>query len=98
MGRRAPRPISAALAPMLASAAPATVLAAVQQSWRAELGEGIAAEAEPVSERDGVVTVACRSATWAAELQMMGPDLVARLRESGGAEGLRELRFRVSDA
>ena len=32
-------------------------------------------EAEPVSERDGIVTVACRSAVWAQELDLMTGEL-----------------------
>jgi predicted nucleic acid-binding Zn ribbon protein len=32
-----------------------------------------------VAERDGVVTIACRSATWAQELDLLQPELVKRL-------------------
>ncbi|MGH2956659.1 MAG: DciA family protein, partial [Solirubrobacterales bacterium] len=52
-----------------------------------------AAEAAPVAERDGVVTVACSSATWANELDLLSDQILARLRAelpSGAAlEGLR---------
>jgi len=64
---------------------PASTLAAVQSAWAAVVGEAIANEAEPVSERDGVLTVSCRSAVWAQELDLMGPELVERLnREVAG--------------
>jgi hypothetical protein len=47
-----------------------------------------------VAERDGVVTVACRSATWAQELDLLG----ARIRDQLLAEmplgaSLEALRF-----
>ena len=42
-------------------------------------GATVAAEAVPVAERDGLVTVACRSATWAQELDLLQLDLIERL-------------------
>jgi len=41
----------------------------------------VAGEAEPVAERQGVVTIACRSATWAHELDLLQPELLTRLNE-----------------
>lgn len=75
MGRRQPRPVADAVAAALDRAAPQTPLAAVQSVWPAAVGEAIAAQATPVSERDGVITVACRSATWASELELLGDEL-----------------------
>jgi predicted nucleic acid-binding Zn ribbon protein len=80
MGRRAPRPIGAALETVLQGAEPATLLAAVQSAWPGAVGEAVAREATPVSEREGVVTVACRSATWAQELDLLGGQILAQLR------------------
>jgi len=62
-------------------AAPATLLASVQRAWPEVAGPAIAAEAEPVSEREGVVRVSCRSAVWAAELDLMAPQLLDRLNQ-----------------
>jgi predicted nucleic acid-binding Zn ribbon protein len=91
--RLAPRPIAAALTELSRSLAPATTLAGVQAGWPDAVGATIAAEAEPVSEREGVVTVACRSAVWAQELELLGPDIVARLNERlGGAGGRGPVR------
>jgi hypothetical protein len=42
-------------------------------------GAAVAAEAAPVGERGGLVTVACRSATWAQELDLLQLDLIERL-------------------
>jgi len=97
-----PRPIADALGAVRESAAPQTLLAAVQSAWTATAGDAVAAEAEPVAERDGVVTVACRSATWAQELDLMGPQLLERLRgcdpvAAAGAE-LEGLRFTADGA
>ena len=97
MRRPGPRPLAAALEEAARRAAPATPLARVQGAWQAAAGERVAAESEPVGERDGAVTVACRSAAWAHELDLMSADLVARLNDSlataGGVGPVRTLRF-----
>jgi predicted nucleic acid-binding Zn ribbon protein len=82
MGRRSPRPIGAALETVLSGAEPATLLAAVQSAWPGAVGEAVAREASPVSERDGVVTVACRSATWAQELDLLGAQILTQVRQN----------------
>jgi predicted nucleic acid-binding Zn ribbon protein len=82
MGRRAPRPIGAALETVLQGAEPATLLAAVQSAWPGAVGEAVAREASPVSERDGVITVACRSATWAQELDLLSGQILDQVREN----------------
>jgi predicted nucleic acid-binding Zn ribbon protein len=100
MRRRAPRPIGAALAGVVEDLAPATTLARVQQVWNGVVGEAIAREAQPVSERDGVVTVTCSSSVWAQEIDLMAGDLVGRLNEAlGAADGpppLRSLKVSAS--
>jgi len=99
--RLAPRRLDRALADLNRQLAPATTLAHVQARWPDAAGAAIAAEAEPVSERDGVVTIACRSAVWAQELDLLGPALVSRLNGLlGGAEApgsVRSLRAVVGD-
>jgi predicted nucleic acid-binding Zn ribbon protein len=77
--RRAPRPLGAALSPATRRARPKTLLAAVQEVWPRVAGDAVAAEASPVAERDGHVTVACRSATWAQELDLLQSELLERL-------------------
>ena len=95
--RRAPRSLAAALATALERTEPATLLAAVQRAWPEAVGDAIAREARPVSERDGVVTVACRSATWAQELDLLSDQILVRIRETLASEGgLRGLRFNAS--
>ena len=84
MGRRAPRPAALALREAVSRGAPATGLAAAQTVWADAVGPAIAAEAEPVAERDGVLTVRCASATWAQELSLMEAELLDRLRDRLG--------------
>ena len=95
MRRLAPRPLSLALERFTATLAPPTMLARVQGLWSEVVGEALAEECRPVSEREGVVTVACRSSVWAQELAMMETDLVERLNGALGGVGVAELRFRV---
>jgi predicted nucleic acid-binding Zn ribbon protein len=96
-GRRAPRPIAEAIGAAVEGTAPATLLAGVQSAWASAVGEAIAREAAPVAERDGVVTVACRSATWAQELDLLAERILAQIREElPDSRALRALRFTVS--
>ena len=98
MRRLAPRPLRTALDGVLTSAAPATALARVQSAWPTVAGPGLASSATPVAERDGVVTVACESAVWANELELLAPDLLERLNgalQEGGSGAVSQLRFVV---
>jgi predicted nucleic acid-binding Zn ribbon protein len=91
--RRAPRPLSAALDRLTPGLAPPSTLARVQAVWTEVAGPAVAGEADPVSERAGTVTFACRSAVWAQELELLSGDLLGRLNEALGAASLRRLRF-----
>jgi predicted nucleic acid-binding Zn ribbon protein len=95
MRRRAPRPLARALEALTATLEPATMLASVQAVWAATVGEAIAAHATPVGERGGVLEVACDESVWAAELELMGPELVARLGASLGPGKITALRCRT---
>jgi predicted nucleic acid-binding Zn ribbon protein len=77
--RVAPRHLRNALDEAVGGAAPATLLARVQGSWGDAAGPVVSTRAQPVSEREGVVTVACESAVWAQELELLKSDLEARL-------------------
>ncbi|HZC14933.1 MAG TPA: DUF721 domain-containing protein [Thermoleophilaceae bacterium] len=102
MRRLAPRPIALALEGVAKGAEPATVLARAQAAWAEVAGPALGACTEPVVERGGVLTVACESAIWAQELELLGPDLLARLNAllnpaggSADAPPLTRLRFVV---
>ena len=90
--RRAPVPLAGAVHALAARLEPLTPLAAVQRHWAEVVGPAVAAEAEPVAERDGVVTVRCRSAVWAQELDLLAPDLVERLNAALPAVRVTGLR------
>lgn len=92
MSRRAPRPLANALAPLQASLAPQTLLAEVQRAWPEAAGAAIAREAAPVSERGGVVTVACAASVWAQELDLMAPLLIEKLNAAIGVGEVKRLR------
>jgi predicted nucleic acid-binding Zn ribbon protein len=98
MRRAAPRPVAGALEHLTASLAPATLLAEVQRAWPAAAGEAFAAASEPVSERDGVVTVACISAVWAQELDLLSERVLERLNGELGAIRVTRLRAQARPA
>jgi len=75
---------------------PPTLLARVQSHWAQAVGAAAAEQAEPISERDGVITVACRTATWSAELSLLSQTLLEQLDESlGEGPRPRALKFTV---
>jgi predicted nucleic acid-binding Zn ribbon protein len=96
--RRGPRRAGSALRDVLAESSPRTLLAAVQTAWPEACGEAIAAESQPVKERDGLVTVACRSSTWASELDLMQDALRERLDRLVGDGRIQGLRFTADAA
>jgi predicted nucleic acid-binding Zn ribbon protein len=95
MRRPGPRPVSVALDAVCDRLAPATLLAEVQRSWAAVAGDAFAAQTQPVAEREGVVTVACRSAVWAQELDLLSEHVVGRLNEALGRPAVRSLRVQA---
>lgn len=101
MRRPAPRPLALALDGVTRRASPPTVLARVQAVWPDVVGKAVAAEAFPTAERAGQLVVTCRSATWAQELSLAGPEFVQRLNEvlePAGPGPLKELRPRAAGA
>ena len=95
--RRAPRPVATAIEALTARLAPATLLAEVQRVWEQAAGAAIAAEAHPVSEREGTLTLRCSSAVWMQEIDLMGPALVARINAALGSDRVRAVRCVAAD-
>jgi predicted nucleic acid-binding Zn ribbon protein len=91
--RHGPRPVSFALDQLADQLAPPTALAAVQRAWPAAAG-AFAGVAEPVAERDGVLVVACDSAVWAQELDLMSEVVIAKLNAALGRPAVKRLRAR----
>jgi predicted nucleic acid-binding Zn ribbon protein len=92
MRRLGPRPIALALDDLRGQWEPDTVLAAVQRVWSSTVGLTIAEAAQPTAERGGVLTVACAAAVWAQELDLMAPDILARLNEALSGAAIERLR------
>lgn len=95
MRRAGPRPVGLALDALADALAPPTLLAAIQRVWPDAAGT-FAQTAEPVAERDGVVTVACDSAVLAAELDLLSELVVERLNEALGRPAVKRLRTRAT--
>jgi predicted nucleic acid-binding Zn ribbon protein len=100
--RDQPHSLAAALEAVRAEVAPKTLLAAVQEAWPQVAGSLAAAQGDPVAEREGVVTISCRSSTWAQELDLMQSELLPRLRDAlepgPFADQLQGLRFTADAA
>jgi predicted nucleic acid-binding Zn ribbon protein len=90
--RRAPRPLGLAIERIQGELAPDTLLAQVQSAWREAVGNAIAAQATPTSERAGVLTVSCSASVWAQELDLMSAAIVERLNEQLGERRITRLR------
>lgn len=98
MRRPAPRPLGVALGKFARDRTPASVLGRVQLVWAEVAGAAVAEEAQPVSEREGTLTVRCHSAVWAQELTLLAADLKDRLNgRLEGQNGIRALRFVVGE-
>jgi predicted nucleic acid-binding Zn ribbon protein len=98
MRRREPRPLGPAVAALADRLAPLTPLAEVQRVWGDAVGEVVAAQAEPTGEHEGVLVVTCASAVWAQELDLMAPDVIARVNALLGTPSVRALRCRTTAA
>jgi predicted nucleic acid-binding Zn ribbon protein len=90
--RRGPRPVAVALDRLAGELAPATLLTEVQRAWESAAGAAFAAQCTPDGERGGVVTVACSSAVWAQELDLLSERVVERLNGQLGRPAVRGLR------
>jgi predicted nucleic acid-binding Zn ribbon protein len=91
---KSPRVLGGAVEELRRRSLPPTLLAKVQDCWAGAVGPSVAAQASPTSERDGVVTVSCRSAVWSAELSMLSVTLLGQVNEAlpAGAQ-VRAFRF-----
>lgn len=96
--RPGPRPLAGAFERVADGVMPQTLLAEVQRVWPSVVGPGLAEVATPVAEKEGVVRVACGSAVWAQELDLMGARVVAALNEALGREAVLRVRAEARPA
>lgn len=92
-----PRPVQeslAGLARRLGIPEPAT-LAAVFAGWRATVGPGLAAHAEPLSLVDDVLTLTVEDPATATHVRYLTPQLLARLTDVVGEGIIRRVEVRV---
>ena len=93
---RRPRQLAEAIARFRRETAPPTLLGSVQAAWARAVGEAIADQAIPATDRDGVITVRCRSGVWAAELTMLSGELAAQVNQAlPEGRQVKALRFTV---
>jgi predicted nucleic acid-binding Zn ribbon protein len=84
--------MQAALSVLADDLAPRTLLADVQRAWPGVVGPAIAAEAEPIAERGGVLTISCSASVWAQELDLMSVAIVERLNAALASGAISRLR------
>ena len=96
MSRR-PRALAEAVGAVRDATQPATLLAAVQSKWESAVGARVAREAHPVREREGTVTISCRAATWAQELDLLQEELLEALNLALAPRRVQALRFVVGE-
>ena len=95
MRRQGPRPVGFVLDALADTLEPPTLLAAVQRVWP-DVSGSFAGVSEPISERDGVLTVACDSAVLSSELDLMSELVVARLNAALGRDAVQRLKTRAT--
>ncbi len=98
MRRRAPRPVSVSIEALADALAPSHPLARVQRIWPGAVGPTVAREAEPIALQGETLTIGCRSAVWAQELDLVGSELLAALNSALDGAPLQRLRCRVVSA
>jgi predicted nucleic acid-binding Zn ribbon protein len=92
MARRTPRRVGASIGALTDQLAPRTALADAQRAWPRAAGAAMAKYAVPTAERGGTLTITCQSSTWAQELDLMAPELIAKLNATVGEGRITALR------
>jgi hypothetical protein len=98
MTRKVPVPLSADLESCLASLdiPQLSLLVSLHKSWPAIAGPLVSAKAAPARFRNGVLTIAVRNHSWAQELQLCKPVLLAKIVAATGPKSpVTDLRFTV---
>lgn len=72
------------------------VLGAIFAHWEDLVGPEVASHACPYRLRAGVLVIEVDQPAWATQLRYLSGDLVRRLGEVAGPDGVREVQIRVS--
>ena len=73
----------------------AGAFAVVFSRWKEVVGEQVAANAQPLSLRDGKLVLGVEQPGWATQLRYLETDLLARLREACGEGVVTAIEVRV---
>jgi hypothetical protein len=89
-----PQPIGAEIKRELGRFGPTGAMAEIVRAWPDAVGESIARNAWPARvARDGTLHVNTSSSAWAFELELLGADILERLRKVLGNDAPAGLRF-----
>lgn len=93
--RRAPEPIASTLGSLIDRLDTEGHFAIVRlvQAWPEIVGEAIARRTEVVELKFNTAVVRVSGAMWIQELNLLRPEIIARLRARLGNDAVRELRF-----
>jgi predicted nucleic acid-binding Zn ribbon protein len=72
------------------------VLGAIFARWEELVGPEVAAHAKPRSLRAGVLIVEVDQPAWATQLRYLSTDVLGRVKDAAGPDGVRELQIRVA--
>jgi predicted nucleic acid-binding Zn ribbon protein len=91
------RPVGASLDQALSrlGGVRAATLDHVFAHWEDVVGSQIAAHAQPLSLRDGVLVVGADQPAWATQLRLLGGSLLARLGQVVGPDAVRAIEVRI---
>lgn len=70
---------------------------ALLAQWPEFVGEALADKTEPIGIEEGVLTIACASTAWAAQLRLMRNDLLRAIAERYPDAGILAIRFNGPD-
>ncbi|MGQ0625298.1 MAG: DUF721 domain-containing protein [Sporichthyaceae bacterium] len=72
-----------------------TAIAGVMDRWADVVGAEVAAQTQPVSYDDAVLTVQASSTAWATQLRLLAPQILRRLNAEVGQGSVRRLHVRA---
>ncbi len=95
---REPRPVADSLANTAKRLGVPSVgvLGAIFTHWDELVGPEVAAHATPRSLRAGVLTIEVDQPAWATQLRFLSAEVLARLTDAAGPEGVSELQITVA--
>jgi hypothetical protein len=64
----------------------------LRQDWPKIVGDGVAARSEPVSLREGILSIRADGAAWATELTLLSRSIAEKVDSYLGGGAVREVR------